>query len=516
MHPWHKLHTELVAHVFAQWQGTDVTDIVRKASQVSPLWTTQVAYTQGAAFSQVQQRVMLTLLEEAVNEPETARQRQILRNYTHVAFNLVPKDVFDPYLLKLPAAAFSKLRLLTGDTKSIDLSGLIYGTKLFAHWAASTHLQELETLRLDARYTDSISLRALLYSAALTPRLRTIEVAQSALSEAEICPQAQFDADDPASMFLYDFSHLKELRTLKLPGCNISLFGVFLEQNTNLRTLDISGNPGAEQCLLGSCAPGPNLLKLTLSPKHMNPESLGLLYTAPCAAGLEALTFAAPSAYISHLHLGTFQKLKRLDISNHNIDYETTQLPPYLRDLDASNTAIDMGNRLCLWGLRQPALRRLLLQQNNISGLLGHLDLFAHPHLRVLDLSKTWLRDDDIETWAVPADNALRYLSFNKNPLGKRALTALLHKPLPNLRYLDVRMGSQRDAAGLAKVLMAHGPIKARWPKLERLAFNTHWVRCDKVQHQLQDFLAQEGIGPEPINLKTLQVEDVEELEGLQ
>jgi hypothetical protein len=241
----------------------------------------------------------------------------------------------------------------------------------------------------------------------------------------------------------------------------------------------------------------------------MNAATFALLQAITCAPTLRRLVMAGPRATLRHLDLRTMTNLRQLELRDQTVDYATLQLPSALRDINLSQTGINGTNIPSQFSQSLPNLWRLVLHHNPLTGILGQLYLGNQRNLRVLDLTKSALRNEDLEAWQLPQGNCISHLALGQNHLSRRALAALLGKPLPELRYLDIRMGSERDASSLAQVLMKEGPVKKRWPKFERLAFNINWIRSVKVQHALQDFLAAEHIAMGPVDLGLLREQDV-------
>jgi hypothetical protein len=294
-----------------------------------------------------------------------------------------------------------------------------------------------------------------------------------------------------------------------LSGCGLDLSLLRLDRNQALRHLNVSGNFGVGHLLLGPGAPRGALATLVLSPDGVAPEALANLSAAPWASSLQKLLLVGDGQEVPSLNLLKFDGLTELTLRGVAMDYRGLRLPQkVLESLDLTRTGLSPDNALAPHSLQQPQLWRLQLGHNALHGMLQELNLFAAPTLLALDLQSAFLRDVDIIHWQVPARNRLRYLNVSNNKIGQGGMRALMQKPLPHLRYLGLAMVDRRAAADVAKVLQEAPSLKQIWPKLETLALYIHHVREPCRQEALQDFLAQDAIACEVVDLSELTGQD--------
>jgi len=513
-HPWHKLPVEITEHILAQWHGKDTVNTVRRASQVDRSLAHQVQRAQPEAFAELQQQTMLGFFDPG-SQPlvDNERLRSVLRRYHHVAFHLVPRAAdIEERMLEADAETLALLPEFMPRVDTLDLRGLKHGPALFAHWARNTPwLHGIERLMFDARRLTEDGLDTLLKGTLCTTMLKTLSAMpkKPPVTFAAGHPRASgggFSGSlDVEATVPLDCSHLNELQTFNMSGCGLDLSLLQLQDNHKLRHLDLSGNFGVGHLLLGPGAPRGILETLVLSPDGVAPEALAHLSAAPWAAAVKKLALVGDGQKVPSLNLATFDGLTELTLKGQAVDYEHLRLPQtMLASLDLTDTGLSADNPLAPDALQQPQLWRLQLAHNALHGALHALNLFAAPSLLVLDLGSAFLRDVDIIHWQVPKHNRLRYLNLSNNKIGQRGMRALMQKPLLQLRYLGLTMADRRAAADVAKVLQETSSLKEIWPNLEILSLSTHH-QCDPSrQEALQDFLAQDAIACETIDLAQL------------
>ncbi len=491
---WARLPTEIKERVLSFCGGTDENKDVRSISQVNDDWLEHVRWAQPRAFARQQQQMMLRIVAEGGVGPMGARAEHHLRHCHQLSFDLVQKKVgLENALCNASGAALKALTEVLPAVDTVNLVGLHEGPALFARWAQhSTVMASVQSVGIDRVLTTSHGLFQLCQVADKAPRLtQLVEQGSCVQTSRSLWLLKKLPENNP----VLDLTSWRELAHIDLKDCGLWLGSMVLRGNSKLSYLNVSGNRGVDTLLVEGKGPGASLQELVFSTIYLDDYIFSKLHRAAWTKNLLKLTVVGRGGRIAEINLADFPALRHLDLEDQDLNYVGFTMPPgQLETLNLSKTWMTQDNAMPAGSLAQGKLWRLILGSNHLTGMLNRLDIFAAANLRVLDLSRCTLGQEDIATWYVPEGNSLTHLELSENQFSGSVLALLRQKPLKQLRYLGMRLADEAKARSLCVALLRQGSLRQYWPGLQMLSLWMHKVSNPKIHGDVLDLLEREGV----------------------